>query len=167
MDMLMKTQGWNEASFQLTDELSDVEQMLALCHGRVQAIIAVSPHPNAETAKALKLCDAVLVHADGPGVEKLIASNSYFVATQIPTGVYPGQGRAIESFGVVATVISAAEVDAEITQGVVDGVFSDLDGLKRRHPSLAALSAKGMSRDGLTAPLHDGAERYFRAHGLQ
>ena len=44
-------------------------------------------------------------------------------------------------------------------------VFDNFDEFRRLHPAFAALDAQAMIRNGLSAPLHEGAERYYRERG--
>ena len=45
-------------------------------------------------------------------------------------------------------------------------VLGDLEAFKLLHPAFANLDAGSMVTDGLSAPLHEGAERAFRELGL-
>ena len=44
-------------------------------------------------------------------------------------------------------------------------VFDNLDRFKRLHPAFADLKAEDMIKVGLTAPLHEGAVRYYKERG--
>ena len=44
-------------------------------------------------------------------------------------------------------------------------VFENFDRFKRLHPAFESLNEEDMISDGLTAPLHDGAARYYRERG--
>ena len=49
---------------------------------------------------------------------------------------------------------------------IVAGVFDDLATLRSLHPALAHLDPHAMASEGLSVPLHPGAEQYFRERGL-
>jgi TRAP-type uncharacterized transport system substrate-binding protein len=49
---------------------------------------------------------------------------------------------------------------------VVSAVFENIDQFRGLHPAFANLDPAEMASDGLSAPLHPGAERYFREAGL-
>ena len=44
-------------------------------------------------------------------------------------------------------------------------MFENLEEFKTLHPALAHLKTEEMIKDGLSAPLHEGAERYYREKG--
>ena len=166
MEMVMKAKGWTRKTFQLTEELTEAEQYLALCHNRVQATVMTGAHPNAQVAQALDLCDAKIVDVTGPAIDKLIGENSYFARVSIPGGVYGESGKAVRSFGVTVTVVSSTDVSDDAAYALTKVVFGNLDILKRVHPALKAVNESQMRTDGLTAPIHPGAERYFREKGM-
>ena len=45
-------------------------------------------------------------------------------------------------------------------------VFENFDQFKGLHPAFADLTKEEMVADGLSAPLHAGAEKYYREAGL-
>ena len=48
---------------------------------------------------------------------------------------------------------------------VVKAVFDNFDEFKKLHPALANLKPESMVKDGLSAPLHEGAAKYYREKG--
>ena len=71
----------------------------------------------------------------------------------------------INTFGVGATFVSSADVPAEAVYVVVKAVFDNFDQFKKLHPAFANLSEKEMISDSLSAPLHDGAIKYYKERG--
>jgi TRAP transporter TAXI family solute receptor len=166
MNVVMAAKGWSKADFLLAEELPAAQQSLALCHGRIEAMVYTVGHPNASIAKATSLCDAVIVAVAGPAIDKLVADNPYYAYATVPGGMYSGNPDPVKTFGVKATIVSSAEVGADAVYAVVRAVFDHLDEFRRMHPAFATLEAAGMMREGLSAPLHEGAARYFSEKGL-
>jgi len=48
---------------------------------------------------------------------------------------------------------------------ITRAVFENFDEFRKLHPALANLSAPSMMKDGLSAPLHEGAVRYYKEKG--
>lgn len=166
MKMVMDAKGWTKDTFQLADELTESEQSLALCHDRVQAIVSTAAHPDPSIAKAIKLCDAMLVEVSGADIDKLIAGNRFLASTEIPAGTYEGMNAAIKTFAIKVTAVTAEETDAETVDDVLKSVFENLDKIKRSHTALRNLLPGRMMTDGLSAPMHEGAKRYFQDKGM-
>ncbi len=166
MEIVMAAMGWDKGVFALADELTASQQSLALCHDRVQAMVYTVGHPNASVGQAAGLCDAVMVEVAGAEIDKLIAENPFYAATEIPGGVYAGNPTPVTTFGVKATVVAAEALDEATVYALVRSVFDDLKGFRKMHPAFGNLDAARMVSDGLSAPLHPGALRYFREAGL-
>jgi len=66
----------------------------------------------------------------------------------------------------MASVVSSASVSDEMVYNVVKAVFENLDDFKKQHPAFANLDPKKMIKDGLSAPLHPGAVKYYKEKGL-
>ncbi len=166
MEVVMKAVGWDKSVFALANELPASQQSLALCHDRVQAMIYTVGHPNVSVGQAIGLCDAVVVEVKGPAIDGLIRDNPFYAHTEIPGGIYVGNPDPVTTFGVKATVVASAKLDAETAYNVVKSVFDNLDRFKKMHPAFGNLNAARMIADGLSAPLHEGALRYYREQGL-
>ncbi len=166
MEVVMAAKGWSRSDFLVAQEYSASEQSLALCNDRIEAMVYTVGHPNASINKATGLCNAQLVEVKGPEIDKLVSENPYYAYATIPGGIYASSPEPVATFGVKATVVSSAEVDADTIYAVVKSVFDNFAQFKRMHPAFGALDPSRMSTEGLSAPLHEGAQRYFREQGL-
>ncbi len=166
MEVVMEKMGWTNADFQLAAELKPAEQSQALCDNKVDAIIYTVGHPNGSIQEATTACDAVLVTVDGPVIEALVAENDYYRTAVIPGGMYRGNEQDTVTFGVGATIVSTAKVPENVIYEVVKAVFENFDDFKQLHPAFGVLKKEEMVKDGLSAPLHDGAAKYYKEVGL-
>ena len=166
MEVVMKAMGWDKDTFSLANELPASQHSLALCHDRVQAIVYTVGHPNASVGHATGLCEARIVKVTGPAIDKLVADNPFYAYTIVPGGIYSGNPEPVKTFGVKATVVTSSDVDAEIIHTVMRSVFDNFDRFRQMHPAFGALEPAAMMTDGLSAPLHEGAARYYREVGM-
>lgn len=165
MEVVMQAKGWSKDDFQLVTELPASQQSLALCHNRIQAMIYTVGHPNRSVARAVDLCNAEIVNVADPVIDALVAANPYYNYTLIPADTYTGMQEPVKTFGVLATVVSSADVDDELVYRVVKTLFEDFDRFRRMHRVFQDLEPSNMIKNGLSAPLHKGAERYYRERG--
>ncbi|PIE64148.1 MAG: C4-dicarboxylate ABC transporter substrate-binding protein [Desulfobacterales bacterium] len=166
LDVLMKAKGWTNDAFKLASELKPAEQAKALCDNKVDAIIYAVGHPNGSIKEATTACDSVIVTVDGPAVDKLINDNDYYRVATIPGGMYRGTDDDTTTFGVGATFVASAKVPNEVIYNVVKAVFENFDQFQKLHPAFNNLKKEEMIKDGLSAPLHDGAVKYYKEVGL-
>ncbi|MGF1620951.1 MAG: TAXI family TRAP transporter solute-binding subunit [Rhodomicrobiaceae bacterium] len=165
MEVLMEAKGWQMSDFALASELKPAEQASALCDGKVDAIVYTVGHPNGSIQEATTSCDAVIVDVSGEEVDKLVSDNPYYAKATVPGGMYKGTDEDTNTFGVRATFVSSADVDEDTVYQVVKAVFDNFDRFKELHPAFANLTPEEMVKDGLSAPLHPGAEKYFKEKG--
>ena len=166
MEVVMNALGWKMDVFALASELKSTEQATALCDNKVDAIVFTVGHPNVSVKEVSTSCDAVIVPVEGPAIDNLVKENSYYRAATIPGGMYRGTDTDVRTFGVGATVVSSTAVGADTIYHVVKAVFDDFDDFKKLHPAFDDLKKEEMISDGLSAPLHDGAVRYYKEAGL-
>ncbi|SET77788.1 TAXI family TRAP transporter solute-binding subunit [Oceanicella actignis] len=165
MEVLMAAKGWTMDDFALASELKAAEQSQALCDNKVDAIIYTVGHPNGSIQEATTSCAAVIVPVEGPEIDKLVAENPYYSSAVIPGGMYAGNDKDVKTFGVRATFVSSSKVDPDVVYAVVKAVFDNFDRFKRLHPAFAHLKEEEMISAGLSAPLHEGAVRYYKERG--
>ncbi len=166
MEVVMNTLGWKTSDFSLASELKSAEQASALCDNKVDAIVFTVGHPSGSIKEATTSCDTVLVAVDGPAIDKLVSENAYYRKAVIPGGMYMGNDGDTVTFGVGATFVSTTKTPADTVYVVVKSVFENFDDFKKLHPAFANLDKKEMIKDGLSAPLHDGAAKYYKEAGL-
>ncbi len=165
MEVLMEKMGWTMDDFALASELKAAEQAQALGDNNIDAMIYTVGHPNGSIQEATTVVDAVLVPVEGPVVQELVDANPYYAVATIPGGMYEGTDSDVKTFGVRATFVSTSDVDEELVYQVVKAVFDDFDRFKKLHPAFENLTPEEMVSSGLSAPLHDGAARYYREKG--
>ncbi|AAV95453.1 TRAP transporter solute receptor, TAXI family [Ruegeria pomeroyi DSS-3] len=165
MDVVLEAKGWTTGDFALASELKAAEQSAALCDNQIDAMIYTVGHPSGSIQEATTACDSVLVNVDGEAIDKLVADNSFYRKATIPGGMYRGNDGDTTTFGVGATLVTSADVSEDAVYALVKAVFDNFEDFKKLHPAFANLTEAEMIKDGLSAPLHSGAEKYYRERG--
>ncbi len=165
MNELLATMGWKMSDFGLASELRPDEHGPALCDGKIDGFFYGVGHPSANIQDPTTICGAKLVSLTGPAVDKLVKDKPYYAMATIPGGMYPNNPNPTQTYGVQATVVSSAKVPPEVVYTVVKIVFDNLDEFKKLHPALANLKPEDMVKSGLSAPLHEGAAKYYKEKG--
>jgi TRAP transporter TAXI family solute receptor len=165
MEELLGAMGWKMSDFALAAELKADEHGPALCDGKIDGFFYAVGHPSANIQDPTTTCGAKLVSLTGPAVDKLVKEKAYYARATIPGGLYPNNPQATETYGVLATFVSSAKTPPESIYAVVKAVFDNFDEFKKLHPALANLKPETMIKDGLSAPLHDGAVKYYKEKG--
>jgi hypothetical protein len=165
LEELLAAKGWKLSDFSLASELKADEHGPALCDGKIDGFFYLVGHPSANIQDPTTVCGAKLVNVTGAAVDKLVKQHAYYAHATIPGGLYPGNAEDTKTYGVLATVVSSSKVPADTVYAVVKAVFDNFDEFKKLHPAFGALKPENMVKDGLSAPLHDGAVRYYKEKG--
>jgi len=166
MEQLLAAKGWTLKDFSLASELRPDEHGAALCDGKIDGFLYGVGHPSANIQDPATTCGAQLVSITGPVVDELVEKYPYYAKATIPGGLYPSNPNDTQTYGVTATFVTSADVPDETVYTVVKAVFDNLDDFKKLHPAFAHLKAEDMVKNGLSAPMHPGAEKYFKEKGL-
>lgn len=165
MEELLTALNWKLSDFSLASELKADEHGAALCDNKIDAFFYGVGHPSANIQDPVTTCGAKLVNITGPAVDKLVAENSYYAKAVIPGGLYKGNDQDTQTYGVLATFVTSAKVPEDAVYTMVKAVFDNFDEFKKLHPAFAHLNAENMVKDGLSAPLHPGAAKYYKEKG--
>ena len=76
--------------------------------------------------------------------------------------MYANNPNPTETYGVLATMVTSSKVPDDVVYAMVKAVFENFDEFKKPHPAFVNLDPKHMVTDGLSAPLHPGAIKYFK-----
>lgn len=162
---LMAALGWTADSFAPVAVGGPTQMVQALCAGDLDAFFYAVGHPALVIQEATTGCPVQLVPVDGPAIDALVDAHPELVRAEVPGGLYRGVRDPVPSFGVSATLVTRADQPEALVHAMVGQIFADFDMLRGLEPTLASLDPEAMATEGLTAPLHPGAERYFRERG--
>lgn len=165
-EVIEETLGWKRDDLQLATEFKSSEQAQALCDNKIDAFFFLVGHPSGTIKEATTSCEANLVSADTPELRKLVEKEPYYRMATIPGGMYTGTPNDVTTFGVGATFVTSTAVEEDVVYQLVKAVFENFDDFKKLHPAFADLKKEEMIKDALSAPLHDGAKKYYKEAGL-
>ena len=153
----------------LAEKVKAAEAPRLLQDARIDAFFCTLGHPSETLSEAVSGVRRVrFIPITGPGTEKLIADRKYYTKTIVPVAeFYRGAENPVhvETFGVLATLCTSSRVPDHAAYVITREVFENFDHFKQQHPAYTGLTKKGML-EGLSAPLHPGAIKYFKEAGL-
>ena len=165
VNILLGALNMKNSDFSLTSELKPDEHGAALCDNKIDGFAFVVGSPAANIQDPTTTCGAKLVPLTGPAVDKLVKDYPYFAYATIPGGMYPGNPDATKTFGVMASFVTSAKVPDAVVYAMVSAVFDNFEEFKKLHPAFANLEPRDMVKSGVSAPLHEGAIKYYKEKG--
>ena len=165
-EKISKHHGWNSSDFPTTATFGAREAKSALCKGEIDAYFMIVGHPSALTQETLRDCGAILVDGTGPAVDAMLSASPYFRRAEIPANWYREQRKSLPTFALGPILTTSADTPDDLVYWVVKSVFDNFEAFKELHPAFTDLAKQDMVQQGITAPLHPGAVRYFEEAGL-
>lgn len=134
--------------------------------GRIDAFFYTVGHPNGNIKEATSGKRKVHM-VPITDVDKLLAQYPYYARAVVPMKFYSGASNDgdVETFGVKATFVTSSKVPDEIVYAITKEVFDNFEAFKKLHPAYGVLTKKNML-EGMSAPIHPGALKYFKEAGL-
>jgi len=165
----LKSIGINPNSDILPEKSKAADAPRLLQDNRIDAFFCTVGHPNEMLQEAVSGSRKVrFIPINGPDIDKLISEKKYYQKTIIPVREFYADAKDpanIETFGVVATLCTSAQMPDDVVYLITKELFDNFDYFKRQHPAYANLTKEGMIK-GLSAPIHPGALKYFLEAGL-
>lgn len=165
-ERLMDYAGVSVDDLSLAAELKSSEQASALCDGKLEASIWAAGLPNGSSTEATSTCAITIIPLSGAWVDRLLSENSAYARATIPGNMYKGNPEDIPSWGPKATMVTSKQTPDDVAYALVSAVFDNFESFKKLHPAFAHLRKENMIKDGLSAPLHPGAVKYYQEQGL-
>ena len=165
MEALMMHYGLALTDLASATEMPPGGQAYALCRGDLDAFVLVIGAPDATIARATDECGAYLVPVkDAPALALVKEVPGYALAT-IPRRTYATTTTDVPTIGVVANLVTTAEMDDGLVYTLTRTVIENINEIRGFNPALAGLKPETMSKYGITIPLHPGALRYYKERG--
>jgi hypothetical protein len=162
MEVLMSVKNWTKSSFSSITYLQPAEQSKALCDGKIDVLIYSAGNPNGVLQEATQNCKVRILSIDREVIEKMTKNNPAYVRSVIPGGMYANNPNNIETFGVKAAVVTSDKADPELVYQMTKAVFENFDNFKTLHPVFSSLKKEDMVKEGIIAPFHPGAAKFFK-----
>lgn len=155
----------NRNDLKLATELTSSAMGYALCDNKIDAYFILIGHPAGLIKETAENCDIQIINIDGSEVDGLIKNNSFYSYFSIPEDMY-GNPKALSTFGVRATFVTSAKASNAVVYEFVKTIFEDFEKFKGLHSVLKNIKKSEMVKNSLFAPLHRGAEKYYKEIGL-
>jgi len=162
---LFKEYGINKNDLLLSSSLKIADTEDALIDNKIDAYFFMVGHPADNIKNAAKALPISIIPISGNKVDKFIKKFDYFSKDVIPAGLYEGVNEPIPTFSVKAVLLTSADTSEEMAYTFAKAIVENLEEFKKLHPAYQHISKKSLL-DGLSAPLHKGAKRYYKEIGL-
>jgi len=162
---LFKEYGINKNDLLLSSSLKIADTEDALIDNKIDAYFFMVGHPANNIKNAARALPISIIPISGKEVDKFIKKFDYFSKAVIPSGLYEGVNKPIQTFSVKAVLFTSVDTSEEVVYTFVKSILENLEEFKKLHPAYQNIEKKSLLQ-GLSAPLHKGAQRYYKEIGL-
>jgi len=145
--------------------LDSSEMPDALSNNKIDGYFYMIGHPASNIKYATSNIDAKIIPIEGKIVDKLISKNPYFIKSYIKGGLYNGNPKNINTFGVKAILIANKHTSNYVVYNFVKAIFENFEKFKSLHPTYSNITKESLLK-GISAPLHNGAKKYYKEIGF-
>ena len=141
--------------------LSFAESAANLKDGNIDAAFNTAGAPTAAIQDLSVSKNCVIVPVDGEVAKKLMAKYSFYTPEKLPANTYKGVVKDTMTVSVKSMLACSAKMDAQLVYDLLKAMYANGERLVASHKKGADIKlATGL--DGMSIPLHPGAEKFFK-----
>jgi len=164
-EIVMKALGVSTDDLALVSELKSTEGPNMLKDRKIDGYFGVFGHPTANIKDAATSVDAYLVPIEGPEIDELTKKYPYYAKGLISGTFYRGITNDTPSIGVKAVLVTSDKVSEKAVYTLTKAIVENFEEFKKLHPAYKTITKESLL-EGIVAPLHPGAEKYYKEAGL-
>ncbi|MEW6698178.1 MAG: TAXI family TRAP transporter solute-binding subunit [Bacillota bacterium] len=139
--------------------LSFAEAANGLKDNNIDAAFVTAGVPTAAIQDIAAQHKVVLVPITAEMADKMIAKYPFYTKVVIPADAYK-QEKDVETVGVKAMLVVTDKMDEQTAYDITKAIFTNVEQLKAAH-AVGQYISKENAKDGISIPMHPGAEKYF------
>jgi TRAP transporter TAXI family solute receptor len=133
--------------------------------GRLDAYFNTTGVGAAHIIDTFVLVDAMIVPIDGDKADALIKKYPFYAKDVVAKDAYKGMGGDVNTIAVMAMMATSESMEADIVYTILKAIYSDLDQISKAHKKFSYIKLE-KALNGMSIPLHAGAEKFFKEKGL-
>jgi TRAP transporter TAXI family solute receptor len=133
---------------------------------QIDAGFTVAGIPTANLMDLTTTKDVTLLSFDKETMDKILQANPFFVQEVIPAGTYRGIDTDTNTVSVMALLVTHEGMSEEIVYNFTKALFDNIADVQGSHAMGKNIKLE-TATNGLTAPLHPGAAKYYREAGIK
>ncbi len=141
--------------------LSFAESASNLKDGNIDAAFNTAGAPTAAIQDLSASKKIVLVPVDGEVAKKLMAKWSFYTPEKVPANTYIGVTQDVMTVSVKSMLACSAKLDPQLVYDMLKVLYANGDRMAASHKKGADIKL-ATALDGMSIPLHPGAEKFFK-----
>lgn len=141
------------------------EVAAALQNGSIDAGVVTAGLPTPAITELSGAREVYILEIPDGIYDSIKELHPFFVRQSVSAGTYNGLGQDISTLGVMAMLVTRESLPEETVYNITKAIFENLEILVDAHPRAGDINLD-TALEGISIPLHPGAERYYRELGV-
>lgn len=133
--------------------------------GNIDAAFNTAGIPTAAIQDLSVSKKMVLVPIDGDVSAKLMAKYPFYALQMVPAGTYQGQTKDVTTVAVKSMLAVSSKMSEDLVYRLLETMYDNTDRLIAAHSQGRNIKLE-TALEGMSIPLHLGAEKYFKEKGV-
>lgn len=148
-------------------EMTMAEAAKQLEDGSLDAFFVVGGWPMSALSGLAEKVTLRFLPINGALAHRLMASHPFFQTANLPAETYAGQDKPVPTLSVAALWVTTSNQPDQLIYDITRVLWNDYtQGQLRGSHDAADRISRSNALNGISIPLHPGAERYYRGAGL-
>ena len=153
---------YSDSNIEYTSESQSVELMQ---NGQADGANLIAAVGAASVTELYSTGDYHLLSFSDEELDAICSYSDAYYKYTIPAGTYANQDEDIHTFAVANYIFCRSDMDEDAVYNFVKTIYENLDQVYEIHSICANNIALENCTNGMTAPLHPGAEKYYKEVG--
>jgi len=149
----------------IIQELDFKEVAVALQDKTIEAGCIVAGIPTLAIVDVADSREVYILEISDDIYDAIKKQHPFFVRRVIPSGTYNGLDKDVRTVAVMAMLVTRADLPEDTVYNITRAMFENLDILTATHIRANDIMLD-TALEGMTIPLHPGAQRYYREMGI-
>ncbi len=145
--------------------LSFSETVRQIESGKIDVGFITAGYPTASIMNLASRSKIELVSIPEDMIEKIHESYPYYVKIVIPKGTYKGLEHGVTTVSCMAMLVVDAALPSELVYNITKSIWGHINEIYTVHEKARYITLD-TALDGLSIPLHRGAEKYYSEKGI-
>ena len=137
----------------------------SLKSGEIDAAFIIAGAPTKAVTDLAESQSIRLVALDGKHISALQSKYRFYAETVLTAGTYKGLDEDVTTVSVKAVLAASDRLSSEKVYELLSAFFEKNEQISTSHKGLQGLTPE-MASEGISVPLHKGAEKYYKEKGI-
>lgn len=142
------------------------EQATSFKDRRLDTMYITASAPTSGVLDAASAIDCMWVPIAGAEADAVVKELPFFYPITVSADTYSFMKEDVETLGLDTILLASTALSDEEVYAMLENLFANVDAVIAAHPSMEGFSLESACAGDFAVPLHDGAVKFYKDHGV-